>query len=240
MTDWASLEPRERIKAIVHHYSGCSVLHRKDELARLIGKDFAETPEADCDPDRGSQSVLWRTNCATFALAVLAAAHLSAANARAKHELLARPLSIGTGFTWLVTVGQQCGDIVAYRRTGEQPKTGDILWYRHAKNDDHAEVCLSDVGDDFVVLHGGGGRSNNAITVGRGDVRWSVGRPLHAFISVDRMKMPASLARPPSAEEVSWMTDLQAEQERLNAVTAKHDAIADGIWDRPVLEPPEE
>jgi hypothetical protein len=38
-----------------------------------------------------------------------------------------------------------------------------------------------------VAEHGGGGRPYNAITIERGDIRWSWGRPLRHLIDPERM-----------------------------------------------------
>lgn len=215
-------EPRQRVKKIVLHYEGCSLAHRRDELASLVGRDFEDTPEADSDPDRGRQAVQLRTNCATFAFGVLALSCLSAERARAVHPILLEPTQIGTAFSRLVQFGRDTGSLVIFHKgKTAKPRMGDVLWYRSGGNDDHAEVLLSDIGDDWVAFHGGGGRANNAITTGNSAVDYSLGRPLYGYISIDALRLPPAEVAPPTEEEIAWMRSLREAQEWENVLTAK-------------------
>ena len=68
------------------------------------------------------------------------------------------------------------------------PKAGSLLHYfTPGKNDNHVEWLLSDMDDQGCAEHGGGGRTDNAITVGSGDVTVNYGRPLQEWLDPDML-----------------------------------------------------
>ena len=119
--------------------------------------------------------------------------------ASAVHSLLATPSQIGQAIAWLSRIGNDKGAWVTYSASGQQPQHGDLLWYwNHPTRtkddgttetvyDDHVEWALSDPGSDHVADHGGGGRTNNAITVGNGDLTTNAGRALRKFLDLDKL-----------------------------------------------------
>lgn len=180
---WHYLEPRERICAIVRHYAGCSLSNRRDELAALEGRDFPDTEAPDVDPDYGGMVVQLRTNCATFALGVLGAACLSWAEAAEVHPLLVTPSQIGTAVSWIRTIGFNRGVLKQYV-SRSQLRAGVVVRYWSGGNNDHIETLLSDVDIDGTAEHGGGGRANNEITVGRSNILTSYGRPIVEVLDI--------------------------------------------------------
>jgi hypothetical protein len=160
--------PGERIASILRHYAGCSLSNRLDELESLVCRGVDDVKVAS-----------WKTNCATVALGILAAAG-------AQHPLLQRPLAIEEAFSRLVQIGLDLGawrDPVA----GRVPPLGSAMWYEIPNTgDDHVEFML-----ESPDTHGGGGRADNAITVGSGgDVHWSWGRPMHKYLDPDALGIP--------------------------------------------------
>lgn len=160
--------PGEHLARIVRHYAGCSLEARRDELGALVARGVDE-PE---------HVVTVETNCAMFALGVLKAAGCP-------HELLDHPYVDEMAFAWLVKIGTDLG---AWRDPGKDglPTKPAALWYRVAgRNVDHVEFLLS-----LPDEHGGGGRTDNAITVGRGDWHESWGRPLYRWLDPDALNLP--------------------------------------------------
>jgi len=163
----------QRIARIVRAYAGCSLSSRLDELQALVDRGV-------CDPS----IVGLKTNCATFALGVLAAAGCP-------HPLLARQTAVGAAFSELVTLGDDLGAWRVWAPSEALP-VGALLWYEIAgQNDDHAEFLLE---PGPPPTHGGGGRMNNAITVGQGDVALSWGRPVHRWLDPDALGLPDAAA----------------------------------------------
>lgn len=148
----------EFIASIVRHYEGASLSNRRDELGALVGRGV----------DDPNAVVGIKTNCAMFALGVLKAAGV-------QHPLLNKPYVNGMAFAWVVQIGNDTG---AWRTPDQgSPPEGAAMWYRTGGNDDHIEFMLTPPDE-----HGGGGRSNNAITIERGDISRSVGRPLYKWL----------------------------------------------------------
>ena len=165
--------PGVRIARIVQMYAGCALGTRQDELAALIGRGV-------CD----ESMVAWRTNCATFALGVLAASGCS-------HYILEAPTLIGRAFSDLVQLGNE---MHAWQPGNSGPiPVGALLHYGiTGENDDHAEFYLSPIGPQ----HGGGGRPDNAITVGTGPVALSMGRPIEQWLDPGALGITVALSGP--------------------------------------------
>ncbi len=172
--------PGDRLARIVAHYAGCSLGTRQDELAALVGRGV-------CD----SSIVAWKTNCASFALGVLAAAGCP-------HPILQKPTLIGHAFSDLVAIGYALGAWRPWASSGSIT-VGAALWYETtpAAGDDHVEFYLSPDGP----THGGGGRADNAITVGKGAVDLSWGRPVHQWLDPEELGIPFTPAAPPEDTE---------------------------------------
>ena len=170
--------PEDRLCRFVRTLNGVSLSNRVDVLKALVGRDV--------DPET-LRAWQWQTNCATSALGVIAAACGSIEVAAALHALLGMTSKIGTSPTWLFAIGNALGVCFEYTNGRPIPK-GALVAYA---NGDHFEWILSDMGADGIADHGGGGRANNAITVGRGDCRTSWGRKItHVFLFAS--KLPGS------------------------------------------------
>jgi hypothetical protein len=154
----------DRIVRVVRYYAGASLSSRRPELAALIGRGIDD-----------ESMVALKTNCATFACGVLYAAGC-------RFESLCRPIKIGMSFATLVDLGGRMG---AWRdpAVAGPPKPGAVMWYEIAgTDDDHAEFHLAPPDE-----HGGGGRADNAITIGDSPEAMSWGRPMHRWLDPDAL-----------------------------------------------------
>lgn len=155
--------PGDRIVRIFRSYVGCSLSNRRDDLGELVARGV----------DDPKVVVTIKTNCATSALGVMALVGV-------KHPLLKQKYVNGKAITWVRKVGIDLGALVKYAGpSGPQPKLGSLLRYNTAgKNDDHVEWLLGPVSPDGRAAHGGGGRTDNALTETVGDITMNYGRPL--------------------------------------------------------------
>jgi hypothetical protein len=157
----------DRIVRIVRAFNGCSLLNRREDLAGLV-----------CRGVDDESVVTWTTNCCTFALGVLAAAGCD-------FPALWVPLKNGMEFELLEDLG-------TYYQAWHIPSPGDVMppgaliWYEiSGENDDHVEFFLSAPDE-----HGGGGRTNNEITIGNGDFHTSWSRPIHKWLDPSSLRLP--------------------------------------------------
>jgi hypothetical protein len=149
---------------IVKKYIGCSLSARRDELASLVARGV----------DDPAKTVLIKTNCGMFSLGVMWEAGV-------EHELVSQPYKLSMAISWLRQIGQDLGALNKYTPKNP-PKLGALLhYYTKGKNDNHVEWLLSTVNSNNSAEHGGGGRSNNAITSSKGLITWNVGRPLQEW-----------------------------------------------------------
>lgn len=163
--------PGQKLIRILKRYVGCSLTTRRADLADLVSRKV-DKPEA---------VVGIATNCATSALGVMAKGGV-------KHPLLNKPYVNGMAIAWVRQIGIDLGALVKYDPKGPQPKPGSLLRYNTpGTNNDHVEWLLGPIGPGGVAEHGGGGRGNNAITSGTGDVRTSLGRPLLEWWDPDKL-----------------------------------------------------
>lgn len=167
----------ERLARIVRSFDGCSLSNRRQELGELVARGV----------DSADEVVAIRTNCGTFSLGILASAcaTTSVDEARAAHPLLATPYVTGMAFAWLETIGRSWG---AWRaaKPGDIVPVGALMHYGIVgRTVDHAEWLLSEPDE-----HGGGGRTNNAVSIGHGDPHWSLGRPLLEWMDPELMPIP--------------------------------------------------
>lgn len=179
-----------RLCRFVRTLAGVSLSARVDVLKALIGRGV--------DPD-SLRAWQWQTNCATSALGVIAAACGSLEAAAALHPLLAMPSKIGTSPMWIFEIARALGICREYK--GGPIAKGALVAYASG---DHFEWILSDMDPtDGIADHGGGGRGNNAITVGRGDCRTSWRRAVtHVFDFASKL--------PPSPDAASGELDAVA------------------------------
>src|SRR5574343_1935896 len=151
---------------LVNKYVGCSLLARKDELATLVCRGV----------DNPAQAVQIKTNCVMFSLGIM---HEAGVN----HDLLSQPYKSGMAIAWLRTIGKDLGALKKFSKS-EMPKKGALLHYfTPGKNDNHVEGLLSDVDATGCAEHGGGGRSNNAITSSSSTILFNYGRPLQEWFA---------------------------------------------------------
>jgi hypothetical protein len=158
------MSPADLFAMLVQKYVGCSISLRKDELGALVCRGVD-------DPD---QSVQIKTNCGMFSLGIMYEAGV-------QHDLLRRKYVSGMAIAWLRAIGKDLKALQKYNKNNK-PIAGSLLhYYTAGNNDNHVEWLLSDIDDQGCAEHGGGGRTNNAITTGSGNVLWNYGRPLQEW-----------------------------------------------------------
>lgn len=154
--------------SLIKKYEGCSIHIRKNELGSLVCRGV----------DDPAQTVLIKTNCGMFSLGIMYEAGV-------QHDLLKHKYMSGMAIAWLRTIGKDLKALQKYSKTNV-PKLGSLLhYYTPRKNDNHVEWLLSDIDDHGRAEHGGGGRTDNAITIGEGNVLWNYGRPLQEWWDPD-------------------------------------------------------
>lgn len=155
------------IVELVTRYVGCSLENRCAELGELIARGV----------DDAEEIVKVRTNCGMFALGVWHACGV-------QHELLERPYVNEKAIGWLVTIAHSLG-AVRYPKESGRPLPGALMhyWLRDGKvtKSHHVEFCLELPDIAWHAPHAGGGRPNNEIGQGNGDIRWNAGRPLQCW-----------------------------------------------------------
>lgn len=187
--------PGQKLARIVRSYAGCSLSVRAAELGTLVGRGI----------DDPARAITIKTNCGMFALGVMAQAGVASA-------ILDRPYLSGTGLAlganaiaWLRELGTKLGALVKLPvpgvlnslGEGHRPVLGALLRYNTAgKNDDHVEWLLSDPDLIGHAEHGGGGRTDNAITVSKAPdlITWNYGRPLVEYWDPSKLGIEVLLA----------------------------------------------
>lgn len=155
----------EHLARIVRALDGISLVRDRELLEQLF---YASEETA----ARARLVSAWKTNCASSAKAIYSLAGMEAEDIE-----IESPLENGRAVEVLRRCAKRKRAVIA----GSQwhllrPGCGMMYW--STGNDAHFEWCLSDVNGMGQADHGGGGRSDNAITCGYGDVRISWGRPL--------------------------------------------------------------
>jgi hypothetical protein len=193
---------RDRLVRLVRFAAGqsWSLSNSKDKLAALVSRGVDEPVD---------YAVLWKTNCGTSALGFLALTAGTVDAATAIHSLLGTKSANGKSLMWMQKIGDDAGAWVKYTgASGPQPKAGDLMWYwNHPKKtndageevtvwDDHVEWCLAAPDGDSKADHGGGGRSDNAITVGNGDIRTNAARGMRQFLDLDKLNITPVATQP--------------------------------------------
>lgn len=163
----------DHIVRIVAGVAGCSLETHPERLAALF---LCNEPTA----EQARIVSTWKTNCGTTMRAILCLAGCD-------HDLVVRPYEVGTAVSWVLQAARDCQAVLPARGL-KNALPGSGLWYgTPTKSDDHVEWLLSEPDERGIADHGGGGRPKNAITLERGDIRWSRGRPLRAILDVGRM-----------------------------------------------------
>lgn len=164
------MSPADLFAMLVRKYEGCSLKNRKDELGCLVCRGV----------DDPTQAVLIKTNCGMFSLGIMYEAGV-------QHDLLRHKYVSGMAIAWVRTIGKDLKALQRYSKTNA-PKPGALLhYYTPGKNDNHVEWLLSDIDAQGCAEHGGGGRTDNAITLGTSNVLWSYGRPLQEWWDPDML-----------------------------------------------------
>lgn len=166
-------QPADRIIRLVKSHVGCSLSTRRDELGKLVARGV-DKPEA---------VVTISTNCATSALGIMAEAGV-------RDAILNKPYQSGMAVSWVRQIGINTGALVKFDGK-TMPKPGSLLRYNTpGSNNDHVEWLLGPVDAQGNADHAGGGRANNAITEGTGNVLSSWGRPLVEWWDPDKLGIP--------------------------------------------------
>ena len=163
LTIQANESVEDRLVRFIHTFDNVSLSNKADWLNQLVGRGV--------DP-KGLNAYLWRTNCATTALGFIAAACIDKSAATDLHPLLTTMSKIGTSISWIYKIGSATRTMKVYRPGMKLPRVCLVGYSTGA----HVEWILSDTDSNGIAEHGGGGRANNAITVGKGNVLTSMGR----------------------------------------------------------------
>lgn len=162
----------QHVARIVRGLVGVSLVHDHDRLV-----DLFRLNELD---DRAEIVASMKTNCGTFMRQIWLLAGCDA-------DLILCPYVVGMAVSWDLEAARRLGALApagSWRQIGEG-------WGLHygtpGRNDDHVEFALGEPDSAGVCEHAGGGRPENAITLGKGDIRWSCGRPLLHAINPERM-----------------------------------------------------
>lgn len=164
----------EHLARIVRGLDGVSLHHHGEMLAQLF---YASEDTA----ARAAEVATWKTNCASSARAIYVLAGVDSDAL----ELL-KPLQVGQAVAVLRSYAARRKAMVAGSQW-HMLRAGCGMMYWSTGNDAHFEWCLGDVDGAGIADHGGGGRADNAITCGRGDVRMSWGRPLQEIYLPEAM-----------------------------------------------------
>jgi hypothetical protein len=193
-----------RIVRIMKSYEGCSLSARRADLAALVGRGIDD-----------ELVVEWKTNCETFALGVLFAAGIDLVE-------LCIPLRNGREAEVLDAIDKK---FHAWRTaaTSESPPAGALMHYRSSPYrtradgstiyDDHVEFMLEAPDLHGLSLHGGGGRENNEITIERGNIHFSAGKPLCRWLDPVALNLPDAAA-PDTGDPVSGLSAQEAPTRR--------------------------
>lgn len=175
--------PGNHISRCVQSFNGVSLTSSVAKLDALFLVN--ETPQ------RASQIAAVQTNCATFARCIFALAGCAS-------NYVLEPYPIGAGISLVLQAAQQMNCLISCASNPNWLSLltpGCLMHYGTPNlNNDHVEFCLG-VPDPLtgISLHGGGGRPNNAITVGPGDIRTSLGRPMQHIILPMNMAIAGSI-----------------------------------------------
>lgn len=174
----------QHIKRAVLAFVGCSLHSHPERLIALAAVD---------DPYDAAKWAALKTNCATTMRWLLSLVGCPS-------KFVTQPDVVGMSMSWDIEAARECGALISLKDNPDAWKLCDEGWGLHygipGTNDDHVEWCLSKPDANGIADHAGGGREDNAITQGRGDIRKSLGRPLLHVSNPNKMRIP--VVGPPS------------------------------------------
>ena len=150
---------------IVKSYIGDSLVNNKDDLAELIARGVD-------DPNKVVQI---KTNCGLFCLGVWCLVGV-------QHDLLKTKYVSGQAIAWVRKIAIDKKALRIYPKDGPPIAGAALHYYTPNKNDNHIELLLSDPDENMNAEHGGGGRTNNAITSSTSDIKTNYYRKLQEWI----------------------------------------------------------
>ena len=157
----------DRVCRFLRALNGVSLTNRVEVLKALVNRTVSPMSLREWE---------WQTNCAESAIGILAAACCTTDMARVYHPLLMTPGVNGTSISRVFQMARDLGLARSYKHGDPLPRRGSLVAFAAGA---HVEWVLSDPDPATGIAdHGGGGRASNALTVGRGDIRSSWGRPL--------------------------------------------------------------
>jgi len=156
----------ENIIEIIKSYVGDSLLNKRDDLALLIARQI----------DDPNQIVQVKTNCALFTLGVWYAVGV-------QHDLLKTKYQSGQAIAWIRRIAIDKKALCTYPKDGAPIAGATMHYYTPGSNNNHVEFLLENPNDKFQALHGGGGRTDNAITSSTSDIRTNYYRQLREWVN---------------------------------------------------------
>lgn len=175
----------EHCARIVRALDGVSLVHDRAKLEALFLANESQ--------ERAALVASMQTNCGTSMRAIMALAGVLP-----EDHLITDPYAVGMAVSWVLQAASERGALIpgnvnqrSYIPCARWTELGPG-WALHygtpGHNDDHLEWCLAVPNAHGYAVHGGGGRSQNAITVEpSSDIRWSRGRPLQHVIDPAKM-----------------------------------------------------
>lgn len=204
--------PGEHIARMVRSCAGVSLDHHPEKLAAIF---FANERDA----ATARQVSTSKTNCGTTMRQFMCLGGCD-------HPLARCAYKVGRAVTWVLTIAREKGALLPPKRWREAGPGWGLHYATPVPaghkplNDDHVEWLLQAPDSAGVALHGGGGRSRNAITLaGPNSILWSSGRPLRALIHPDLVLAPT----------VHQLTTSRGVQAALNQLGARPELVVDGI-----------
>lgn len=158
--------PEDRIARFLRTLNGVSLSNRADVLIALVNRTVSPMSLREWE---------WYSNCAESAIGIVTAACATLEFAASVHPELVAPGRNGQSISRIYQMGRDLKIVRSYKPGDPLPRKGNLLGFAHGY---HVEWVLSDPDANGVADHGGGGRANNAITVGHGNILKSGQNPL--------------------------------------------------------------
>jgi hypothetical protein len=168
--------PQSQIVQCVTFFDGFSLDHHGQELREFIARGV-DNPQAILDKHV--------SDCGLFALAVWHAIGIA-------DPIVDKPYQSGMAISWLLHIAKSHGALRTPKADG-MPSVGSLLYYEiRGLNDDHVTFLTKPIVLDRGRWLGeciGGGGADCAIGKATGNMLWSWGRPLQAWVDVNALPL---------------------------------------------------
>lgn len=201
---------QSQVLQCVSFYQGFSLHNHALELREFIARGV-DNPAGILDKHV--------SDCGLFALAVWHAIGVNDA-------IVDKPYQSGMAISWLLHIAKVHGALRTPKANGF-PSVGSLLYYEtRGENDDHVTFSTKAVVFSRAQWLGetiGGGGTDCAIGKSSGNILWSWGRPLQAWIDINALPLKAP-QHAPLMEETAPAPEVVPPKEPEHASTADHDS----------------